>query len=1134
MNMKKVILLVLLVSLFAAAGYGQTTFFGKNKVQYRTFDWQYLQTRHFDIYFHDQLYESAKFSAAVLESSYVVVSEQLSYKVHKRIPVFIYASPNDFQQTNIVSGLIGEGVGGFTESAKNRIVVPFNGSYYDFRHVLHHELTHAVTYDMLLGNLFTSLLSRRRLFNLPLWFAEGFAEYSSRSRWHYRTDMIVRDATINGYLAPPEYIYGGMEYYEGTAMINFIVDNYGGEKLGEILQKGKIHLTMNKALKAAVGIEYKEFWEKFSKEMKRRYWPEISKRDDAKEIARELTDHEEDSSNRNEKPIFSPDGNSLAIFSDKSDYVEIYLISAIDGREIDRLVKGHRTGDLESLHSYLSGIAFSPDGDKIAFVAKSKGKDALYFLTIDDKDIYRREYFDFTAILSPVWSPDGRKIAFSALNGDSRDLIIYDIESDSYINLINDDYDDIDPCWFPDSRRLAFSSDRPHPDNDFILKNGEIPAGDSLNWWAVYHKLDYGNYSLFAINTETGQTTPVDCGPGQNREPNVSPDGNKICFVSNRNGIDNLYITDIDSPTTFAITNLLTGAESPSWAPDGKSIAFSSFNKGGQDIYLITEIKAAGDNGVLEPTGYLLGEYNRFEPGEEEVPDEPDDESPVSIDSAITTLEAHTDFTEDPSGKVGPEMAAADDSTKAAIEPDAPEFEPAPIDITAKPTGETTDTESAAIPADNDSGAADTRIEDGEYVYVSDDDGDALGGLFDPVSDSGDGDLNYITPEEQAVFDSIASNNMLPSGEYKVYDYRVKFTPDFVSGGFSYDTFFGLRGQSVFAFSDYTGDHQILLVTDLVNTIDQSNIQLYYFYNRMKYNIGLGMFHTKNYYIDNQDHLFSDRLYGAQAYFALPFSKFTRAEFMASQFFIDRNFHDDDDLREKRSTKATVATLSLVQDNIIWGVTGPLNGRRSRINLSGAKDFFDNSNISFYSADFDYRKYWHLKGLFSVAFRLSGGASWGNNPKRYFLGGTSNYIGNTVVDARVYDEENLYFSDVITPMRGFEYYELSGTRYVLSNFEFRYPFVDYLKMNFPLPLTIGYVTGAMFMDLGATWQDDEAFKFGTSHGGDPRLKDVKSAFGFGIRANLGIFLLRYDLAWKTDFNRVSAHPKYYFSLGADF
>ncbi len=1093
--MKKIIILLVFVSLSSAvAGFGQETQFGKNKVQYKQFGWQYIQTTHFDIYFYNHEYETAKFASDVLESAYVTVSEQLHYRIHRRIPVFLYNSPNDFQQTNIIPDLIEEGIGGFTEAFKNRMVIPFNGSREEFRHVLHHELTHAVVYDMLYGNIFSSLLSRQRLFDLPMWFAEGFAEYSSRYGWDYSADMVVRDATINNYLQPPDYLGGYLAYKEGQALIKYIVDTYGERKLSEILVKGKIHLTMNKALKASNNMSMEELWKGFSKEMKRRYWPEISKRKEPEEIGKALTEHEKDGSHLNEKPIFSPKGDRLAIFSDRSDYSEIYLISALDGKVIKRLVKAERTGDLESLHSYLSGITFSPDGEKIAFVAKSDGKDALFFLNVENNDIYKRKYFNFNSILSPVWSPDGNKIAFSATDRDRRDIIIYDLKGDTTYNLTRDEYDDVDPSWCPDSKTLFFSSDRPHPDNIRILDSLQSKSADSVDYSTLYTKFGYGNYNLFTLNVETDSITPFHAGSGQNREPAVSPDGKKVCFVSNRNGIDNLYISYIDSLTTFAITDILTGADSPSWSPDGKEIAFSSFNKAAFDIFLITDIKAAGINGILSPTDFAMGKYSKKQqaPSPEEIKDTLKVASDTSIASSIAAGE----------GK----------------KPDS--------------TGKAADTTAIKTPATDSS-----RIEGGDYVFVSKEEEkkkkNPLSGILKDVADTTSSGKNYLTPEEQAVFDSVANTNKLPDGEYKVHDYRVKFTPDYVTGGFSYDTFFGLRGQSAFVFSDYLGDHQIYVLTDLVNTIDQSNLQLYYFYNRMRTSLGFGLFHTKNYYIDSFDHLFSDRFYGFQGYLSHPFSKFFRAELIGSQYFIDRNYLDANDTRPKRSTKVTMGTISLVQDNILWGVTGPLNGRRARINFSAAADLFDSTHMSFYSTEIDYRKYWHIKNLFSVAYRLSGGASWGKTPKRYFLGGTTNWIGQAVVNAQVYDVENLYFSDVVTPLRGLDYYEISGTRYFLSNFEFRYPFIDYLKMNFPLPFSIRYVTGAIFNDLGAAWENDRMFKGGSSQGG-AHLQDIKASFGFGVRANLGFLVLRYDLAWRTDFNSVAPHPKYYFSLGADF
>ncbi|MBN2227426.1 MAG: PD40 domain-containing protein [candidate division Zixibacteria bacterium] len=1092
-----IILFVFLAIAFTATA--QETYFGKNKVHYQKFEWQYIQTRHFDIYFYNQRYSVAKYAADVLEDALEIVSEQLGYRIHERIPVFLYSARNDFQQTNIVQSLLGEGVGGFTETAKNRIVVYLEGSVEDFRHVLHHELTHAVTFDMLYGNLFTSILSRQRLFNMPLWFAEGYAEFSSRFGWHYHADMIVRDATINGYLAPPDYIYGGMEYYQGFAMVRYIADTYGVDKIGELLAKGKVHLTMNKAMKSAIGITLEEFWEDFSLEMKRRYWPEINERKQPDEVAKALTEHEKDASNYNAKPVFSPKGDRLAIFTDRSDYNEIYLISAIDGREIEKLVEAQRSGDVETVYSYYSSIGFSPDGEKIVFVSKSKGEDALCFLTLKDKDIYLRKFFGYHSILHPTWSPDGTMVAFSALDGPRRDIVIYDIEGDSTFHVMDDRYDDVEPSWFPDSKRLAFSSDRPHPDNALILADLD-KKHNGIDYRTIYMPEDFGNYAIFAADITTGIITPVPCGSGQCHEPAVSPDGKKVCFVSNRNGIDNLYITYIDSSATFAITDLLTGAQSPSWSPDGMQVAFASFHKGGYDVFLMKDIQPAGNNGVLEPTGYVKGEYGQ----------------PLTPDGQLPEYVEYDDDGIDQSALA----RHATDTDSLGIMPDTASVS-APIDDTESSTASRSDS---------------TRIEDDEFVFVSPNEStDPLDSLFENVADSTSGiGGSFRTAEQAAVFDSIADNNTLPNGEYIVHNYKAKFTPDVIAGGFSYDTFFGLQGQSAFLFSDYLGDHQIYLLTDLVNSFEQANLQMYYFYNRMRTNLGVGIFHTKNYYLDSDDYLFSDRFYGIQFYASHPYSKYFRAEASVSQTFIDRKYHDDDDPREGRSSKVTYGTFSLVQDNIIWGVTGPLDGRRSRLDLSGAYDLFNSDNsISFYAAEFDYRRYWHIKGLFSFAYRLSAGASWGNNPKRYFLGGTTNFIGNTVVDAEVYDVENLYYADVITPMRGFEYYELSGTRFFLSNFEFRYPFIDYLKMNFPLPLTIGYVTGAIFSDFGAAW-DGNDFKGATAEGDNPRLLDIKSAFGFGIRANLGIFVLRYDLAWHTDYNTVAHKPKYYFSLGADF
>jgi outer membrane protein assembly factor BamA len=396
-----------------------------------------------------------------------------------------------------------------------------------------------------------------------------------------------------------------------------------------------------------------------------------------------------------------------------------------------------------------------------------------------------------------------------------------------------------------------------------------------------------------------------------------------------------------------------------------------------------------------------------------------------------------------------------------------------------------------------------------------------------------EGKDEFFTYKESV--DSLSADsldNRLPSGEFRIRPYKTKFTPDIIAGGLNYDTFFGFRGQSVFVFSDYLGDHQIMIATDLVNTIDQSNVQFYYFYNKLRVDFRFGLFHTKNYYINNADELFSDRYYGLIGGMLWPRSKYTRIELDMAAFLIDRKNYDDPQ-EGSDNVRITTASLSWIHDTVLWGITGPINGRRYKLTVEGATPVFGSESLNYYAFEFDYRQYFKLSRSFSIALRGTGGMSNGGEPKTYFLGGSTNKIGSISVGDDIYDIENLYFSTVVTPLRGYDYYDLAGSRFAVANMEIHFPFIDYFLMRYPLRLGLARVTGALFTDMGATWRDDTTFKGGTSENG-ARLVGIKTGFGFGARANLGFLVLRYDMAWTTDWRTISPHTKHYFSLGADF
>jgi len=122
----------------------------------------------------------------------------------------------------------------------------------------------------------------------------------------------------------------------------------------------------------------------------------------------------------------------------------------------------------------------------------------------------------------------------------------------------------------------------------------------------------------------------------------------------------------------------------------------------------------------------------------------------------------------------------------------------------------------------------------------------------------------------------------------------------------------------------------------------------------------------------------------------------------------------------------------------------------------------------------------------------------------------------------------------MTPLRGADYYEMVGSRAVLFNCELRLPFIQYFVMRLPLPMALQNIRGVLFWDAGSAWSENESLKILARNSHDNwYLRDVTTGFGYGVRVNLGFFMLRMDAAWRTDLTGVSK-PRYYFSMGTDF
>ena len=135
---------LLVVGLLLMPATTQAQYFGKNKVQYKSFDWRVLETPHFEIMFYERESEVVQDAARMAEAAYDKLSTVLRHEFTNRIPLILYASHADFQSTNITPSRIDTGTGGITELVRRRVFLPFTGSYAELRHVLTHELVHVM------------------------------------------------------------------------------------------------------------------------------------------------------------------------------------------------------------------------------------------------------------------------------------------------------------------------------------------------------------------------------------------------------------------------------------------------------------------------------------------------------------------------------------------------------------------------------------------------------------------------------------------------------------------------------------------------------------------------------------------------------------------------------------------------------------------------------------------------------------------------------------------------------------------------------------------------------------------------------------------------------------------------------
>jgi len=1107
--------------------------FGKNRLQFRKFSWQYYQTDHFNVYYYQHGEELAKFVAQCAEKELPQLEERSEHGLQRRANIVLYNSYTDYRQSNIGLDNYILASGGTTKLVNNKMPVYFDADHANLRRQIRRGIADVICRNLLFGDDIGEVAGNQTLLDIPAWLTNGYIAYLGEN-WNSQLDDELRIAMLSGnYKKFSKFAFDKPEL-AGHAFWYFMEEKYKKENTAYFLYLIRLYKNLNKASQQISNKSFKGLLSEFMVFEEEKYFNDINRRKafpkgnliESFDVGKEVN-YFRFNVNPNKK------SRSFVVAQYRKGIVRVLLSEDLEYKTL--LKYGIRTREAE-IHPQYPMMAWDPKGSRIAVVYHEEGR--LKLFVYDVVNGIKRNKLDLTDRFDQIqdvkYLLDSRNLLFSAVQKGQSDIFSMNLETGKIEQITNDIYDDLDATHiaFPNKNGIIFSSNRPSPS----VRGGDTSM-PSANRFNIFMVTDFGD------KPELNQITQLSSLKYGNARSPMQYNVNHFTFISDENGIVNRYAGFFTTKRAGLDTLILIGDDILR-NPDQSQIDSSLQAQGRSAVDSMAVVSVTEDSAYSFPISNYPGNLleTRIAGDNMQVSEVTRNENEKNLYKLKIDEQSlyKRNISAQPTEFMKKLMRESKlTSVKAADAPKTIEFK-------------TEDEFQTDFPEDSsESGMKQWKqpLQTENQVLAT-----IKKFIYKPRKYSADNG-------------SLGFNSEVLVNRYQAYQYGL--------GPVRLNSNTPLNGLIRLGTTDLMEDIRITGGLKIGTNLDDNEWLLGY--QNFKGRIDWGLTYYRNSIKDILPTSSKPDIYPGfdascftnlyQAYISYPFDEAKRIK-IATGIRSDRTVFATlnpftAQLPDEKNL-FSVSQVEFVYDNSLNKATNIWDGLRYKIFLDWNRKINDvkfAEGKSMFNIGFDVRYYRPIYRNFIWAGRAAGDFSSGTQKILYYLGGVDGWMmfgNNSKVDAngnpadRFFnsnnppaDDQAYAFQSLAVNLRGHIQNIANGNNAVVINSEFRLPIYSTLVEKVVNNAFLNNLQLVQFVDLGSAWNGkyssiERPSRTYLNTNGDVAVK-VKAGgvgpfvggYGFGLRSVLLGYFLKFDAGWPMD-GFFKGKPVTYFSMGLDF